>query len=130
MRQMAPRTRATASIRRRIRRCTGSRSAGRARPYALQTAARLGVDESIVEDARGRVEPERLRIAELLAETERPSARPEEREAAARERVEAERLAERAESARPHSTKRSRSSARRRRKRAKLHARRPSMTSQ
>jgi DNA mismatch repair protein MutS2 len=38
--------------------------------HALQTAARLGLDESVVADARGRVEPERLRIAELLAETE------------------------------------------------------------
>ena len=38
--------------------------------HALQTAERLGLDESIVADARSRVEPERLRIAELLAEAE------------------------------------------------------------
>jgi DNA mismatch repair protein MutS2 len=37
---------------------------------ALQTAARLGLDVGVVADARDRVEPERLRIAELLAETE------------------------------------------------------------
>ncbi len=38
--------------------------------HALQTAERLGLDASVVADARARVEPERLRIAELLAETE------------------------------------------------------------
>ena len=38
--------------------------------HALQTAERLGLDASVVADARERVEPERLRIAELLAETE------------------------------------------------------------
>ncbi len=38
--------------------------------HALQTAARLGLDESVVAAARERVAPERLRIGELLAETE------------------------------------------------------------
>ena len=38
--------------------------------HALQTAERLGLDAGVVADARARVEPERLRIAELLAETE------------------------------------------------------------
>ena len=63
--------------------------------YALRTAERLGLDESIVEDARKRIEPERLRIADLLAETEaaeRTAAN--EREAARREQAEARRLAE------------------------------------
>jgi DNA mismatch repair protein MutS2 len=38
--------------------------------HALQTAERLGLDEEVVSDARARVAPERLRIAELLAEAE------------------------------------------------------------
>ena len=38
--------------------------------HALQTAERLGLDESVVAAARERVAPERLRIGELLAETE------------------------------------------------------------
>ncbi len=38
--------------------------------HALQTAERLGLDESVVAAARDRVAPERLRIGELLAETE------------------------------------------------------------
>jgi DNA mismatch repair protein MutS2 len=38
--------------------------------HALQTAERLGLDAGVVADARGRVAPERLRVAELLAETE------------------------------------------------------------
>ena len=38
--------------------------------HALQIAERLGLDAAVVEDARGRVEPERLRIQELLAEAE------------------------------------------------------------
>jgi DNA mismatch repair protein MutS2 len=38
--------------------------------HALQTAERLGLDASVVADARARVEPERLQIAELLAQTE------------------------------------------------------------
>jgi len=64
---------------------------------ALLTAERLGLDASIVADARGRVAPERLRIAELLAEAEgaeRSAA--EEREAAVRERAEARLLGDRA----------------------------------
>jgi DNA mismatch repair protein MutS2 len=61
--------------------------------HALQTAERLGLDESIVADARSRVEPERLRIAELLAEAEAAErAAEEERRAATRERAEAKRL--------------------------------------
>ena len=35
--------------------------------HALRIAERLGLDEAIVEDARARVAPERLRIEELLA---------------------------------------------------------------
>jgi DNA mismatch repair protein MutS2 len=38
--------------------------------HALQTAERLGLDPGVVARARARVEPERLRIAELLAQTE------------------------------------------------------------
>ncbi|HXV33675.1 MAG TPA: Smr/MutS family protein [Gaiellaceae bacterium] len=52
--------------------------------HALATAERLGLDPGVVADARGRVAPERLRIAELLAEAEAA-----ERDAAAA-RVEAE----------------------------------------
>jgi DNA mismatch repair protein MutS2 len=63
--------------------------------YALQTAERLGLNESIVADARGRVAPERLRIAELLAEAEAAErAASDEREAAGREREDARRLGE------------------------------------
>ena len=69
--------------------------------YALQTAERLGLDESVVADARGRVAPERLRIAELLAEAETAErARGREREAAAREREQVRRLGEQASGAR------------------------------
>src|SRR5262249_662021 len=65
---------------------------------AVEAAARLGLDESIVADARGRVAPERLRIAELLAEAETAeAAAEEERNAARREHAEARRLAEQAE---------------------------------
>src|SRR6478609_5416573 len=60
--------------------------------HALQTAERLGLDGTVVADARSRVEPERLRIAELLAETEAA-----ERIAAA-ERAAAEESAQRARS--------------------------------
>jgi DNA mismatch repair protein MutS2 len=62
--------------------------------HALQIAERLGLDTAVVEDARGRVEPERLRIQELLAEAEAA-----ERgaavalDAAEQQRVEVERLA-------------------------------------
>jgi len=38
--------------------------------HALATAARLGLDAAVVADARGHVAPERLRIADLLAEAE------------------------------------------------------------
>ncbi|MFN2468276.1 MAG: Smr/MutS family protein [Gaiellaceae bacterium] len=38
--------------------------------HALRTAARLGLDPGVVGDARARVTPERLRVAELLAEAE------------------------------------------------------------
>src|SRR5580765_2589336 len=63
--------------------------------YALQTAERLGLNESIVADARDRVEPERLRIGELLAEAEAAErAASGERDAAARERENAQRLGE------------------------------------
>jgi DNA mismatch repair protein MutS2 len=52
--------------------------------HALQTAERLGLDADVVADARARVEPERLRIADLLAETEAAErAAVEERDAAA-----------------------------------------------
>src|SRR5262249_59301491 len=64
--------------------------------HALETAARLGLDESIVADARRRVAPARLRIAELLAEAETAErAAADERAAVERERAEARRLAER-----------------------------------
>ncbi|HET9508829.1 MAG TPA: Smr/MutS family protein, partial [Gaiellaceae bacterium] len=60
--------------------------------HALQTAERLGLDEAVVADARGRVAPERLRVAELLAEAEASErAAVSEREAAAAARAEAER---------------------------------------
>ena len=62
--------------------------------HAIETAERLGLEAEVVADARGRVAPERLRVAELLAEAqaaEREAA--EARDAAARERVEAERAA-------------------------------------
>ena len=38
--------------------------------HALATAQRLGLDAAVVDDARARVAPERLRIADLLAEAE------------------------------------------------------------
>jgi DNA mismatch repair protein MutS2 len=38
--------------------------------HALQTAERLGLDAAVVGQARARVAPERLQIAELLAQTE------------------------------------------------------------
>jgi DNA mismatch repair protein MutS2 len=66
--------------------------------HALSTAERLGLDASIVADARGRVGPERLRIAELLAEAEAAErSAAAEREAAAGERADAHRLGEQAE---------------------------------
>jgi DNA mismatch repair protein MutS2 len=63
--------------------------------HALETAERLGVDADVVADARGRVAPERLRVAELLAEAEAAEgAAAEAREEAGRDRVEAARLTE------------------------------------
>ncbi len=61
--------------------------------HALQIAERLGLDGSVVADARGRVAPERLRIQELLAEAEAAErAAADEREAAVRELEEAAEL--------------------------------------
>jgi DNA mismatch repair protein MutS2 len=53
--------------------------------HALRIAERLGLEEAIVEDARGRMAPERLRIEELLAEAEAAerAAQDDRREAAA-----------------------------------------------
>jgi DNA mismatch repair protein MutS2 len=65
--------------------------------HALQTAERLGLDEPIVADARGRIAPERLRIAELLAEAEDAErSTTEALQAAEREHAEAQRLGDRA----------------------------------
>ena len=62
--------------------------------HALQIAERLGLDAAVVEDARGRVEPERLRIQELLAEAEAAErGAAAELDAAERQRVETEQLA-------------------------------------
>ena len=99
--------------------------------HALQTAERLGLDESVVADARSRVAPERLRIAELLAEAEAAErAAAEEREAAARERAEATRARRAgARARRASSRRRSRRCARRRRGRASTRSPRPSATS-
>jgi DNA mismatch repair protein MutS2 len=49
---------------------------------ALRIAERLGLDEHVVADARARVAPERLRIGELLAETEAVERRAAEQAAA------------------------------------------------
>ena len=70
----------------------------RARPAGhlarAETADRLGLDGAVVAAARARVSPERLRIAELLAESEAAErAAAEAREAAEAERREAEALA-------------------------------------
>jgi DNA mismatch repair protein MutS2 len=65
--------------------------------HALQTAERLGLDEGVVAAARGRVQPERLRVAELLAEAQlAEQAAAAERRAADDERAEAERVRGRA----------------------------------
>ncbi len=62
---------------------------------ALRIAERLGLDGSVVADARARIAPERLQIAELLAEAESVERRARETLVAAeRERDEAERRAE------------------------------------
>ena len=67
--------------------------------HALRIAERLGLDGSVVEDARGRIAPERRRIEELLAQTEASERiATEERTAAADERASAEQAAERARS--------------------------------
>src|SRR4051794_3570407 len=65
--------------------------------HALQTAERLGLEEAVVADARGRIAPDRVRVVDLLAEAESAERRAaEEREAARRELAEAERTAARA----------------------------------
>ncbi|MGI9112557.1 MAG: endonuclease MutS2 [Gaiellaceae bacterium] len=65
--------------------------------HALQTAERLGLEGSVVSDARNRVAPERLRIAELLADAEAAErAALDARETAERERTEVHELEERA----------------------------------
>ena len=61
--------------------------------HALQIAERLGLDTGVVAAARELVTPERLRIQELLAETEAAErAAVDERASATAERAEAERL--------------------------------------
>ena len=65
--------------------------------HALRIAERLGLDAAVVDDARARVAPERLRVAELLAEAEaaeRETAAT--REAVVEEHAEAARATERA----------------------------------
>ncbi|MEI7761362.1 MAG: Smr/MutS family protein [Thermoleophilia bacterium] len=59
--------------------------------HALQTAERLGLDGAIVGAARSKVAPERLQVAELVAEAEAAAREAqEERSAASAEREEAE----------------------------------------
>lgn len=55
--------------------------------HALRVAERLGLDREVVADARSRLDPERLRTAELVAEAEAAA------RTAATERADAERLA-------------------------------------
>jgi DNA mismatch repair protein MutS2 len=65
--------------------------------HALRIAERLGLAEDVVEDARARVAPERLRVAELLAEAETAErAAAATLDAAVEERADAARAAERA----------------------------------
>ena len=65
--------------------------------HALRIAERLGLDGGVVEDARERVAPERLRVAELLAEVEAAEREAvAARDAVAEEHAEAARAAERA----------------------------------
>jgi DNA mismatch repair protein MutS2 len=61
--------------------------------HALRVAERLGLDPSVVADARSRVDPERLRAAELVAEAETAERAAAElhREAASAERRASER---------------------------------------
>jgi DNA mismatch repair protein MutS2 len=62
---------------------------------ALRMAERLGLEPTVVADARSRVAPEQLRLAELLSEAEvGVTAAAEAREAAERREAEAGRLAE------------------------------------
>jgi DNA mismatch repair protein MutS2 len=62
--------------------------------HALETAERLGLDPGLVADARSRVAPDRLRVAELLAEAEAAEAAATAlREAAGGEREAAEQAA-------------------------------------
>src|SRR4051794_17841049 len=61
--------------------------------HALPTAQRLGVDAEVIADARERVVPERLRIAELLAEAETAERAAAEALAAAEREREAAELA-------------------------------------
>src|SRR5579884_188819 len=57
--------------------------------HALRIAERLGLEEAVVEDARSRIAPERLRIEELLTEAEAAErAAQADREAARQERAE------------------------------------------
>ncbi len=68
--------------------------------HALQTAERLGLDGAIVTAARGRVAPERLQVADLVAEAEAAAREAqEELAAAAAERAEAEAARARAQRA-------------------------------
>ncbi len=90
--------------------------------HALQTAARLGLPAAVVADARSRVAPERLQVAELVAEAEEAARAAQagrheaeqEREAAGQAR----RAAEQAESLLLEETERVRASAADERQRA------------
>jgi DNA mismatch repair protein MutS2 len=63
--------------------------------HALRIAERLGLEPAVVADARDRVAPERMRIQELLAETEAAErAAAEARSAAESEHAEARRVSE------------------------------------
>jgi DNA mismatch repair protein MutS2 len=65
--------------------------------HALRIAERLGLDPAVVEDARARVVPERLRVAELLGEAEVAERQAKEtREQAEEARAEAASLTARA----------------------------------
>ncbi len=65
--------------------------------HALQIAAGLGLEPSVVADARERIAPERLRVADLVAEAEAAQRRAaDELAAAAEQRARAARDAERA----------------------------------
>jgi DNA mismatch repair protein MutS2 len=96
--------------------------------YALDTARRLGLDPAVVEDARARVAPERLRVAALLAEAEAAErATGEAYAAAVREREEAREAAARArerEAALQEELERVRASAERERELAGVQAQR------